>query len=267
MKRIKVFVILLTLSMTTLLSGCIQFNISTGVDADFNAFLIYRIEMDVGEVDLRSQNVLKNSLNRIGWHYQEYFGFIVELDIESDNCLLVMTKKTANSNLEQAFKSLEELLTNEEITPFMYVDTAFNSTGRQSRFLITAATDISQIIRLSNVEELSPALFQQFEEAVKTGSGTISVTLPVSELVSSSHQVSYFYNLATMTVPLNYSESTDFELKGVVNYLHDGTIGGTTAEIIQEQTMLRNISFLAAGALTVILFIVLLARALRKKSY
>jgi len=265
MNRKKIVFILPIIFLTVFLSGCIQINISTGVDADFNAFLIYRIEMDVSEVDSRYQVILKNTLNRIGWHYQEELGFAVELGIETDDCLLVMTKRIANNNFEQAYRSLENILTNEELTPFMLVDMGIESGERQSRYIFSAAADIPQIMKLSNIEELPSTLLPLFNEALKTGSGTISVTFPVSELVDSSHQVSYFYNMATMNVPLDYTGRTDFELSAILNINNDGTIGGTLDDIIQEQTKLRNTIFLAAGAFIVILLIVLLAGVLRRK--
>ena len=262
MRRTSLIILLITL-MTILLSGCIQIDISTGVDAELNAFLSYRIELDVNDADPRYQSVIKRALNRIGWHYQEEHGFIVELGIENDDCLLIMTKRIASNDFEQALRTLDNLLKNEEITVFMQVDTAFERSERQSRYVLGVVTDIPQIMRLSNSEELSPALLQMLDDALVNGSGTVSVTFPVSELIHSSHEVNFFYDQATMAVPLSYSERTDLELAGVINYRDDGTRGGTTDEIIQEQTLLRNISFIAAGSVILLLLIILLAVKLK----
>jgi len=264
----KTFLIVpLIILLTFLLSGCFKLDISAGVDTDFTAYLTYSIELDITDIDSRYQDIIKNALNRIGWHYQEDYGFIVSLNLEDDPCTLTMTRRVPNSSFEQAFKSLEELLIDENITVFMQVDMAFESVERQNRYLLNAITDIPQVLKLSNVEELSPALFQQFEEAIKTGTGTVTITLPSSEIVTSSHSINMWYNQASMEVPLSYSGQTVLELSGVLNFDRDGTPAGTVDEIIRKQEMFRNYAIIAACAITVIMLIILLVNALRKKRY
>jgi len=262
-----ILIVPLIILLTFLLSGCFKFDINAGIDADFTAYLTYSIELDITEVDSRYQDIIKNALNRIGWHYQEDYGFIVSLNLEDDPCILTMTRRVTNNNFEQAFISLEELLIDEDITVFMQVDMAFESIERQNRYLITAVTDIPQIIKLSNVEELSPALLQQFDDAVKTGSGTVTITLPVSEIVTSSHSINMWYNQASMEAPLSYTGQTALELSGVLNFDRDGTPAGTVDEIIREQTMFRNYAAIAACTITAIMLIILLVNVLRKKRY
>ena len=138
--------------------------------------------------------------------------------------------------------------------------------------MLSAETDIPQIMRLSNAEELTPELQEQLEEAIETGEGTITLTLPASELVSSSHQANIQNNRAIMTVPLDFIGQTGFELAGKLNLLSDGTPGGTLDEIINELTTFRQIAILACGAAIVLLLIILilvfsLKRRASKKYY
>ena len=251
--------------LTFLLSGCIQIDIDTGIDADFTAFLSYRVELDAGELDSQYQNLLKIALNNIGWHYQENLGFIVELNTETDACTLVMTRRVGNSSFEQAFNSLEGMLTNEDMTAFMQVDMAYQSFDRQNRFLISAMADIPQIMRLSNAEELSPPLQEKLEEAIATGKGAITLTLPASDIVNTSHHVNISNNQAVMTVPLSFTGQTGFELTGVLNLLRDGTPGGTLDEIIKEQTILRDISIVACCAVLAVLLLIMLVVVFRRR--
>ena len=267
MRKAKIFIVLLLMSLTFLISGCIKIDINTGIDADLTSYLSYHIKMDVSEFDMRYQNLLKNTLNRIGWQYQEDMGFIVDLDIETDQCSLVMTKRVSNNSFEQAFESLKSMLTDEDMTLFMYVDMGFQNFERQNRYLLNAATDIPQIIRLSNVEELPPSLLMRLENAIETGEGYISLELPVSDIVSSSHEASVANNRAIMTVPLDFTTQTDFELAGIVNLHGDGTPGGSFDEIIREQTIQRNnVLFICCAAILILLLTILIINILKKRN-
>jgi hypothetical protein len=176
-----------------------------------------------------------------------------------------MTRRIENNSFEQAYYSLEALLTNEGITPFMTVDMAFERCERQSRYIIEAMTDIPHIMRLSNAEELSPELQQQLEEAIATGEGFVTITLPASELAGFSHQTNVENNQAVMTVPLNYTSQTRLELSAMVNFLEDGTIGGLLGEIIDEQYALRNkFVFICAVVLVTLLLLMLIIIIVRK---
>jgi len=253
-----------------LISGCIEIDIETGIDEYFTSYLVYRITMDVRELDERYQGLMRNSLNNIGWHYQEYFGFIVELDIESDPCTLVMTRRVENSTFEQAYASLEDMLTNEDITPFMYIDMAYQSFERQNRYLFNAGTDIPQIMRLSNADDLPPALLEQLDAAIVNGTGSVTVSFPASEAVDSTHRARVQNNQTVMTIPLNFTGQTYFELTAVVNLLRDGTPGGTFEQIIHEQSRFRDIALYigyAAVALLVITIIIAVWTRKKKQKY
>jgi len=258
MKKRFNFIILLLVPLTLLLSGCLEVDIDTGIDTNFTAYLTYTITVDIRELDPVNQGILRNTLHRVGLHYQDDLGFNVQVHTDAAPYSLIMTRRVSNSNFEQAYQSLKAMLTDEEMTLFMMVDMAYGSFQRQNRYLFNAQVDISQIIRLSNAVELPPALYEHLENAMDTGTGSVTLTLPASEIVSSSHQVNVTDNTAVMTVPLSFSGKTDLELTGVVNLLRDGTPGGSLSEIISNQVSLRDLSILACGAVVVILLIILL---------
>jgi len=264
MRKRVLYIILLIVSLTFLLSGCFKLDIDIGVDEYNTAFLSYSVEMDLEEFDMRYKERLTNALNRIGWYYQEELGFVVELDIENNPSRLVMTKRVENGSFEQAYKSLENMLKNEDMTPFMQVDMAFNSGERQNRYIFNAITDISQVMRLSNAEELSPALQEELEKAIETGEGSITLTLPASEVISSSHSVEKLYNHAIMAAPLSYTEQTELEILGILNLHSDGTPAGSLHEIIHDLNKFRNLSIIISLAVLVLLLIVILLRKLSK---
>jgi len=265
MRNQKLYFIITVLLFAVLLSGCTKIDISIGIDADFTSYLTYRIELDVDNVDIRYHNALKRALNEIGWYYQEELNFVAELNIDTNPYYVVMTRRMQNNSFEQAYQSLNLLLTNENITPFMTVDMAFQATERQSNYIFNATTDIPHIMSLSNAEELSPALQEQLNNALKTGEGTITLTLPAGEQFSSSHEVSIQNNQTVMVAPLSFTEQTNLELTGMVNTLRNGTPGGSLHEVIQEQYRLRSIAIIACFAVFVILLITILIIVLRKR--
>jgi len=240
------------------LSGCVRIDIETGIDADFTAYLTYHISLDVNEIDSRYQNEIINALNNIGWHYQEHLGFAVGVNTESAPFTLTMVRQVDNDSFEQAFYSLEKMLTNEDMTLFMQVDMAIQDFFQQERYILGAAADIPQIMRLSNVEELSTDMQQELEKAMKEGQGTITLALPASEVINSTHQVNIQNNRAVMVVPLDYTDRTGFELAAKLNLLDDGTPGGALEEIVSEQIRLRTIAFYICYAALAILFTALL---------
>ena len=265
MKKTICCIVMLIISSTLLLSGCIKIDISTGIEADFTSYLSYRIEMDVSDIEPLYRGSLRNALNGIGWHYQEELGFIVELSAESDLYVLTLTRRIANESIEKAYESLEYLLTNEDITVFMMVDMAFQSSERQNIFVLSAEADIPQILRISNAEELQPTLQEHLLKAMETGEGTITLTLPASELVYTSHHASIKNDHAVMVVPLSFTNKTGIEISGVINRLKDGSSGGPLEEIIRELTMYRNIAIMACGAIAILMLIILLSVNLAKK--
>jgi len=260
---------MLSTILTLLMSGCIEVDIEIGIDANFTSYLTYRISLDVRDFDEQYHDLMRNSMNRLGWHYQEYFDFNVELHLDTDPCLLIMTRRINNTSFEQAYASLKDLLTDDNITPFMQVDMVYQSFERQNKYLINAETDIPQIISLSNADDLPPALLEHFDEAILSGQGSITLSLPASEIISSAQQTEIRNNQAVLTVPLSFTDTTAFELTAAVNFLRDGTPGGTSEEIINEQNRLKEIAlyttFAAAGLLILTLLIAVLTRKKKQK--
>jgi len=270
MKITRILFIIPLILLMFLLSGCIQIDIDTGIYTNFTAYLSYTITLDVSEDDLLDQSMFLIALNRIGLHYQDNLGFTVGLNTEEPPYTMTMTRRVENENLEQAFDSLRDMLTDEDMTLFMQVEIAAQSFERQDRFMFFAMADIPQIMRLSNAEELPLEVLQELEEAIETGSGTITLSLPARELISHSHQARIESNRAVMEVPIDFSGQTAFELSAKRSFQGDGTPRGSFEEIIQELAQLRYIALIACCVAVLILLIALLViigSVRRKRDY
>jgi len=265
LKKSFICLLLFILFFTVLVSGCIEVDVTTGIDSNFTAFLVYDISLDVRDVEPQYQDVMRSSLNRIGWHYQEYLGFTVELHMDTDPCTLVMTRRVENGSFAQAYGSLKSMLTNEDFTLFMLVDIIYEKFERQTGFSVSAMTDLPQIMRLSNAEELPPGLSEKFEEAILNAKGSITLNLPASEIIDSSHPVDIQNNRAIMVVPMSYTDRTELKLTGVVNLLRDGTPAGTFEDIVNDLVRFRNIAFYSGCTALILMLITLLIAASTKK--
>ena len=265
MKIVRLSLILSIVLATILLSGCFELDIEAGIDENFTSYLTYNIKLDASKLDERYQSTLRRALNEIGWIYQEEHGFNVHFDAESTPYYLSMTKRVANNGLEQAFESLERLLTNEDITPFMSIDMAFDGSDRQYRYILGGMIDIPQIMRLSNAEELSPEIQEHLENAISAGTGTVIFKLPASEVMSSTHTVDKINNIATLTAPISFTNQSLLELSATVNLHQDGTIAGTISEILRDRQSLRNMIIFICGVILVVLLIIMIIINLVKK--
>jgi len=264
MKRRFLLLMLLSILFIFLLSGCLTIDINIGIDKSYASFVSYRVELDVSNIDPQYHIILSNTLNRLGWHYQQELGFAAGLDTNSHLYVLNMTKRVQNNSFKQAFESLEAMLTDEATTAFMMVDMSLQSMPRQELFYIAAMLDIPQILRLSSVDELSPELLSEFENAIETGAGTIKLTLPVSKVAKSSHNTNVNQQLSEMNIPLSYTDQTKFEFAASLIFMEDGTIGESFDDIAGQLISMRNIALIAGAAAALILLVALIAIFVRK---
>ncbi|MCL2627997.1 MAG: hypothetical protein FWD44_04775 [Oscillospiraceae bacterium] len=260
----KYFLLFMLLLLTFLLTGCLQVNIDIGIDSNYSSFLTYRVEIDLSEIDPQYHSILVNSLNRIGWHYQEELNFTAGLNTNDDIHVLTMTKRTANSNFKQAFDSLERKLTNEDMTAFMEVDMSIQSFPRQELYYLYAMLDIPQILRLSSAEELPPDMLIELEGLMAERAGTLTLTMPVSEVLKSSQKTNMQYYHAEMAVPLSYTDITEFEFAASLIFMEDGSIGRSFDEISDHLLSMRNMAFIVCAGAVLLLLIAVVAILVRR---
>lgn len=261
-KRLAI-IFLLSASAAIFLTGCLKFDVDMGIDERYSSYLSYTVEMDVSDIDPQYRGILEAALHNLGWHYQENLGFVVGINNESDIITLTMKAHTENDSFADAFDSLKAMLINEQKTAFTRVDMSAESFSRQDSFIITATVDIPFIIRQSNIADLPPDLAMQLDNFLPVCGGSVTLTIPVSELVYSSHDTDVQYRLATMAVPFDFSEQTSLELRGNVVYSADGMRIDTADEEIERLAQTKDIVFVVCAASLALLLIILLITLLR----
>jgi len=264
LKGKKTYLLLVTAAvLTVLLTGCIKIDVGIRIEDDFTAYLTYEITLEVDERNVEYEMQLRNAMNQIAWHYQEYLEFDVSLHTGESPFTLTMTRRVQNNSLEQAFSSLEEMLTDETMSIFMQADIAFESFYRQDRYLLSAIVDIPQIMRLSSINEMTPDMTERLNQAIADGDGLISISLPASESLESTHPVTIAEHRAETLILIDFEAQTEFEIEARINYLRDGSVGPELYEIISQQQQLTNIAVMVSGAALLLMIITLIAAIVR----
>ena len=282
-KSKKYTTLLLLILIMFLISGCVLFDVSMGIDSNNTAYLLYHLEIDISQFNAHQQHNFRQALHRLAVHYHENLGFSVNLETDSNPLILTAEKRIANNNFEQAFDSLKSMITDEQMTIFMKVDMAEVSYPRQSGYIINATVDIPRIIQSNEMEELPPRFLRSYEDAIRDSSGTLTITLPADEIVDASHVAEIINGQVEMTVPLSFSRQTGFGLSArqylqntdidspigtVIEQMFKQILGGFDDTFIGEQVrfraIARMISFIGVVVIIVTVVIVTIVAIVRR---
>ena len=212
-KNITLFLIVMILLTFT---GCAQINIDTGVDANYNAYLSYLIEVDFESIDNNHISTIIDALDEIVVHYQNELGFDLlenEIDWLQGIGRYELVKKVPHSNYEEAFSTLQDMLTDETITPFMQVDMLAKVTDYQQLYSFKGMFDFDAVYRTTNIESFPQYMQEPLEQDFNSCRGEINISLPGTDLENAIGDVSSTDNgCINLTVPFNLSEPTSLEL-------------------------------------------------------
>lgn len=261
----KRFILLsIMLILTTIFSaGCLEVNINVGIDERYNSFLEYEIAMDIADVDPQYHKILGSAVNSLGWHYQEQYGFLVGVNTDTEIYTLTMKKSVPNDSFPQAYRSLEGMLTDEDVSTFMLVDMTLENLPHVDSYVMGAMLDTEHIAGMSNIEEMPPDVQDEFHKGLAGSSGIITLTLPVSEVFGYSHEYEHLYRTAIMQIPIDFNSQTEFDFRGSVIY-SDGDMTLDTFEVISDNIeQLKTMLFIAAGAILALLLIIMIAVLVR----
>ncbi|MDR2569063.1 MAG: hypothetical protein LBD23_02030 [Oscillospiraceae bacterium] len=264
----KYFFTLLPVLLLFLLSGCIRFDVELGIDEYNTAFLSYNVDIDVDGFDSRQQSFFLFALQQVAFYYHNELEFSVSTRYDENPYGFTASKRIANSSFEQAFRSLESMVTDEAMSIFMQVDMDYLSSERLVGYVFGAVTDIGHILRSSNINELPPSVLLQLVESFEEGSGNIQVSFPADELVDFSHDADVVNGRITMSVPLDFINETEFSVAAKLNLLGSGNLIHSLrliSDTIDKQLQLRAMAVIACFMAVFLLFIALLILITRRR--
>jgi len=211
MRKTKLFIlIILLLAITT---GCTKATIKYEIDKKYNVSLNYHVNIDLVDLDQELKNGI-NNLARVTVKYYQEMGFIANTTFNDDNIELDLTLTKANNNYEEAFQTLNELLTNPDISFLLSVDQANKVETFDSSFSLDLKTDLSKIISATGIDNLPLSLKTAIDTELAASEVSLEFILPYSTVIEKSESITVVNDndQTYLKMAINLDEPSEFNI-------------------------------------------------------
>lgn len=254
MKIIKTLLLVVFIGLT--LSACTEAKIKYEIDKQYNVNLHYTATIDLSNVDNETRRGVLELCQTIEEEYMN-IGFISnsEFDKSMIKIDLLLTKK--NSNLEEAYSTLHELLINPDISYMLYSDITSSNEKYQSAYNIEFETDLPAILDSTGMNDLPPTIKNPLIEQINASNIMIELVLPYSTIVEMSESMNHS-NTDTesiLSMKINNDSPTNFKVMGKISLSNNKVIPKDMESSIQStinNLNLFNYLIVGGGALSVI---------------
>ncbi len=190
-------------------AGCATVTVSCGIDEQSAAYIAYDVVADVSTLGKTEKDGISSSLNELAVHLESK-GFTVEktgfFDAGDSVELACVIRRDADSYME-AFDALEQLLTDENITPFVYVNMASAEEAYDQAFVLEVQTDVAAMMQAGGLDRLPPYFRENVDRALSESTADIVLTLPATEIAEGDGAFVEGSNI--------YIQSTALDLHGI----------------------------------------------------
>lgn len=248
---------LLTLVLVLLLTGCTQVRIRCGVDAEANACLAATVTSQWPDAEETLAAELQAGFQALAAHYRDTLGFQVEETYNDDGCQLELTLLRPCASYTDALRELEEMLTDESLTPFQEVVLLDTLEGETHGYSGNLVLDAQSFLDGLGLEVLPVNLRQYFQESMADCGATLELSLPAGTVVSHSGELTRDGTQATVSTPVRLDGTTELRLSTLA-VIRDGVIVPDPTRQPQERLELARQRMILFG---VILGVALLALA------
>lgn len=259
--------LLLMLMLLLMFTGCAQINIDTGVDKDYNAYLTYTIDADLTSLDSEQAQSTMNTLDDVMEHYKKELEFEVlksKSDLLQGICSYELVKKVPNNSYEEAFNTLQNMLTDEAITPFMQVAMTSKLAEYQQLYSFKGELDFATIYKTTNIESFPQYLQDDIGQKFEGCAGTITLSLPGSEVETASGGETIINNeQITLSGPFEFEQKATVELSTRLNVANGKPLNGSMDRIIQDINSGMR-SWMIIGAIAFVAIVLGIALHLRR---
>lgn len=200
------------LAAALLLCGCARVDIAAGVDAQNSAYLSYHVTLQYSGLYLEQQQDVERAVQTLAAHYRTSLGFEVAEDYPGGRCTLEMKKAVACGSLPQAFDALAGLLTDEGTTPFMRVQADLFEVEHQTGYRLRAELDFSAVLGSAGEGQLPPELGTLLNKAVSGGAGSVTLSLPASQIERAGEKGTLSGGMATAVTAFGFDAPAAVEL-------------------------------------------------------
>jgi hypothetical protein len=191
------------IALLIVLCGCMKVDINYIIDEKHNVKLSYHIVFDEDKIDRGIKSDVMTLINDTAKKY-ENAGFTVTIKENGTDYTFTLEKKAAS--YEEAFKILEEIITNPEISIFLVADIHSSTEEYEQAFGFYFETDLGRILESTGTNKLPPTIRAEINEALNESTVNFTVTLPQVNVVAVNEDVivETKNKKTTFTLPMNW---------------------------------------------------------------
>lgn len=250
------------------LAGCSQTTIECGIDAEYNAYLEYHIEIDFAEVGDVDRAEIQRSMKQLA-NYGEQQKCEVWRWIDDEKADIRIRRVQKGTDYAQAWELLTEMLTDPQWTPFMTVNMSADGGETEQGFVFEGTIEAGEIIRTAGIENFPYEMKKFYEKGLEESKALLVLRLPATEIVTGGDEAVLEDGFAVLEKEIALDAQTTVHLSTRAA-LVDGVVQTLTAwERIERLTDVKNtltaaIWGAAAGVLLVALIVACAARVKRR---
>lgn len=237
MNHKKTIFLLMIITVLTF-TGCAHVTIATGINDNYDAYLSYVIKVDLNQLDTRQSAATVDTLDILVKHYEDNLGFeAMPSDMNSlqGTWQYSLTKTIPNDSYEQAFDTLQDMLTDEKTTPFMQVDMTSKATEYQHLYSFKADLDFETIYQTTNIESFPQSIKDTINQNFQSSEGIVTITLPGTEIENATDgETSLYGELVDLTSQFEFGQKRPIELSTRLNTNGNEVIKKPMAGILQD---------------------------------
>ena len=188
-----------------ILGGCVDVEVTTGIDENHTAFLVYHIQMDT------EANEIHKFFHEIKDKY-EALGFAAEDNSRSDRIDVRLFIEKEGSNFEEAKDNLQALLHDPEMSFLLHTDITLQSEQMEHGFTFKADTDVPKILDTSFYQTLPRGVRRPIEEGIETSNITFKLHLPPGEVVQTNGDVTHGADITQISFPVSLTAPSEFDV-------------------------------------------------------
>ena len=233
MKKLKRIVTALV--MLTLLCGCMNMNIKYEITNKFLVKVSYEVQVDLTEIPSSEVYELKGAIVDVVTKYEER-GFIITGDYKEVIDFKMNYEKQAES-YEEAYKILDELITDPEISIFLSADMNTKAQEYEQAFFFNFETDIAKILDESGLNVLPPTIKNGIYKYMENSVINLSVIMPRVNVVEIDDKttVEHTKKNSIFSTVLSFEEATIMSFVARMS-LDDGRVIDKTIDESIEAT-------------------------------
>lgn len=205
--------------LALMLAGCAEVNVLTGVDRECRAILEYNLSLSLAELPQEQQKAVQYGIKDFIDYFTTEKGFTLSEDsvLSGENIQLTLEYSEQGTDYADAFRRLEKILKDEDISLFMQLDSDYMTTKTQDLYHLNGSIDLPKVIALSNIADFSPSFIKAYEDGAAQSTGSLTIFLPASDIKACSGKTSLGAREAVMTLPLSFYTSTQATLTTKLN--------------------------------------------------